>query len=124
MKKFFSSGKDESSQVPSATTKQPQQRIHEPTVKVTKDQVYMADLEGALLYAFGHEVVVHKVIAGKELAALKELIRVLDAYFPARPAMKNVIHTIKRKLDVYKKSIRGQEFAQIWEEALGGNKFG
>jgi len=39
-----------------------------------EDRVYMVDIEGAVLYAFGHEVSMHKSIAGKELAALKELV--------------------------------------------------
>ena len=39
-----------------------------------EDRVYMVDIEGAVLYAFGHEVSLHKSIAGKELAALKELV--------------------------------------------------
>jgi len=41
-----------------------------------EDRVYMVDIEGAVLYAFGHEVSMHKSIAGKELAALKELVHI------------------------------------------------
>ena len=94
--------------------------LHKPAAK---DQVYMADLEGAVMYAMGHEVVLRKLIATKELTALKEFIRVLDEYLPARPALKSVLSSMRNKLAGYKKSIRGQEFAQLWEESLGGQAF-
>lgn len=123
MRKFFSNSKEGVTGAPRSTSSEPAQEVEQHGAKSGRDQVYMADLEGALLYAFGHEVVVHKLIAGKELTALKELVRVLDAYFPGRPVMKDVVHSLKKKLDAYKKSIRGQEFAQIWDEALSGHKF-
>lgn len=91
-------------------------------VKTAKDQVYMADLEGALLYAFGHEVSIHKLIAGQELTALKNLIDVLDRYFPGRFGMKETIHTLKRNLEKHKKQIRGEEFAELWRIALNGRE--
>ncbi|XP_046654495.1 sulfhydryl oxidase 1-like [Daphnia pulicaria] len=125
MRKFFDSENEEGSlaiaNIPKPVHTQEPHAIHT-NVKAAKDQVYMADLEGALLYAFGHEVSVHKLIVGKELAALKQLINVLDQYFPGRPEMKETIHSIRRNLEGYKKQIRGEEFSKLWRDALNGRE--
>jgi thiol oxidase len=125
MRKFFDSENEEGSlaiaNIPKPVHTQEPHAIHT-NVKAAKDQVYMADLEGALLYAFGHEVSVHKLIVGKELAALKQLINVLDRYFPGRPEMKETIHSIRRNLEGYKKQIRGEEFSKLWRDALNGRE--
>ena len=125
MRKFFDSENGEGPldiaiQKPVYTTQEPH-AIHT-NVKAAKDQVYMADLEGALLYAFGHEVSVHKLLVGQELAALKKLINVLDQYFPGRPEMKETIRSLKRNLGDYKKQIRGEEFSKLWRDALNGRE--
>ncbi|XP_057369617.1 sulfhydryl oxidase 1-like [Daphnia carinata] len=122
MQKFFYSENEGSVVIPKSahTTREPHV-VHE-DVKAAKDLVYMADLEGALLYAFGHEVSIHKLIAGKELIALKKLVDVLDRYFPGRAAMKETIHTLGRNLEKYKKQIRGEEFAELWRNALNGRE--
>lgn len=96
--------------------KEPSQIRHD--VPIVKDQVFMADLEGALLYAFGHEVSIHKVIVGKELDALKQLVNVLSEYFPGRPVMQNALFSLQNSLEQYKQ-IRGEEFNKLWKEALG-----
>ncbi|KAI9559056.1 hypothetical protein GHT06_015845 [Daphnia sinensis] len=122
MRKFFDSENEAAVVIPKSThtTREPHV-VHE-DVKPAKDVVYMADLEGALLYAFGHEVSIHKLIAGKELTALKKLIDVLDRYFPGRTGMKETIHTLRRNLENYKKQIGGEEFAELWRNALNGRE--
>lgn len=101
------------------SSKEPGQ-ISLPEEKKRKDKVYMADLEGALFYAFGHEVSIHKSIAGKELAALKKFLKVLDGYFPSRPGIKEAIRTLRINLENYRKQISGEEFSQLWTKALSG----
>ncbi len=123
LRKFF----DSESEAAVAAAPKPAQIPHEPSQsrylnhKAAKDQVYMADLEGALFYAFGHEVSIHKLISGKELAALKKLVKVLDEYFPGRPGMQETIRTLRRNLED-KKQIRGEEFAKLWKDALDGKE--
>ena len=123
MRKFFYSDNDVENTFETKfghSSKQPEQIDSFDDKKPRKDQVYMADLEGALFYAFGHEASIHKLIAGKELAALKKFIVVLDEYFPARPGMKEAISTLRLKLDKYKKQISGEEFSHLWTGALNG----
>ena len=125
LRKFFDSESDGAVPAvpkPSHTSVQePSQISRHTNFKAAKDQVYMADLEGALLYAFGHEVSIHKVIAGKELAALKTFVKVLDEYFPGLSEMKETIHTLRKSLED-KKQIRGEEFEKIWHDALNGRE--
>lgn len=90
-------------------------------VKAARDQVFMADLEGALFYAFGHEVSIHKIITGKELVALKKLVYVLNQYFPSRPGMKETIRILGQSLES-KKQLRGEEFSKLWRDALNGKE--
>lgn len=121
MHKFFDSedGTGIAIQKTVHTSKEPTE-LRKTNVISSKDQVHMADLEGSLFYAFGHEVSIHKIIAGKELSALKKFISVLNEYFPSRPGMKETIRTLEQSLENYKKQINGEEFSKLWRDALNG----
>lgn len=115
LKRFFDSAKGDHNDV--EDNRVPDAPHEELPVKktVTKDEVYMSDLEGALLYAFGHEVSQHKVIARKELVALKELVDALNLYFPGEQ-MKSPLSIIQLKLTPVK-ILRGEDFGEWWKSA-------
>lgn len=120
MRKFFDTESEaDLTMKPVHSSKEPAQLRHS-NEKTARDQVFMADLEGALFYAFGHEVSIHKVITGKELVALKNLVNVLKEYFPARTGMKETIRVLGQSLENYKKQLRGEEFSKLWHDALNG----
>lgn len=57
----------------------------------------MVDIENAISYAIGHELVQQKIIKGEALLALQKFLDVLVKYLPARPA----VHSFISKLYEY-----------------------
>lgn len=97
-----------------------EQSVLYPNPISSKDQVYVHDLEGAIKYAFHHEVSQHKVIEGNLLRALKQFIDVLDDYFPGRANMRTAIRRLKERLQLFENEIRGEDFSDLWSEAMRG----
>lgn len=86
-----------------------------------EDQVYMVDIENAISYALGHEVIQFKVISGEALKSLQEFLDVLVRYLPARP----VVHKFLSKLYKYTLShgdnINGAQFAEVMKSIQGAD---
>ncbi|XP_069163551.1 sulfhydryl oxidase 2 isoform X2 [Procambarus clarkii] len=86
-----------------------------------EDQVYMVDIENAISYALGHEVIQFKVISGEALKSLQEFLDVLVRYLPARP----VVHKFLSKLYKYTLShgdnINGAQFAKVMKSIQGAD---
>ncbi|XP_069951420.1 sulfhydryl oxidase 2 isoform X3 [Cherax quadricarinatus] len=83
------------------------------------DQVYMVDIENAVSYALGHEVIQHKFVRGEALKSLQDFLEVLVKYLPARP----VVHKFLSKLHQYtvgqRNGIEGIKFAEVMKSLQG-----
>ncbi|MGH0125188.1 UNVERIFIED_CONTAM: hypothetical protein FKN15_027581 [Acipenser sinensis] len=60
-----------------------------------RSRVYMADLESSLYYSLRVEVGTHSTISGEPLSALKAYITVLVKYFPGRPVVMKLLHSLE-----------------------------
>lgn len=119
LKKFFDSSKGDQNEIEVHDVPQiSPDGAHEIQMTPRNDEVYMSDLEGALLYAFGHEVSQHKAISRQELVALKDLVDALTEYFPGE-RLKASLKTVQQKLIPIKR-LRGEDFAQWWKSASEG----
>lgn len=78
-----------------------------------KDQVYMVDIENAISYALGHEVVQHKVIRGEALTALQNFLEVLVKYLPARPAVHQFLSSLYKHSTIHGDSFEGKQLAEV-----------
>lgn len=94
---------------------QPAVALVEPTVN---DIVYMVDLEKAIFYSLGHEVILHKLISKKHFRALQNYLDVLHRYFPGRRKVRDVIAAARRSLATFNGHIKGDQFAQLWQNAI------
>ena len=65
-------------------------------IKRRRYTVFLRDAETALMYALSHEVGQRKVIGGKSLTTLKQLLRVLRVYYPSNQGK---THEFLRRLD-------------------------
>ena len=100
------------------TTKQQPTQRDNAVVKSSKNQVFMSDLEKAILYSLSHEVITHKLIDGRRFDALKDYVNILDLYFPGRKRVKHVIRSVKKALSLYEADIKGEEFANLMDSVI------
>ncbi|XP_071529825.1 sulfhydryl oxidase 2-like isoform X2 [Panulirus ornatus] len=84
-----------------------------------KDQVYMVDIENAISYALGHEVVQHKVIRGEALVSLQDFLEVLVTYLPARPAVHLFLSKLYKYSSTHGDSLEGKHLAEVIKSLQG-----
>lgn len=81
--------------------------------KKTEDKVYVVDLENAIYYALHREVTLHDEISGEKLLALKDFIRVLLKYLPARPQIHNHLSRFFHFLSNYSVNLSHENYDKI-----------
>lgn len=77
-------------------------------------KIYMADLESSIHYSLRVEVVRYSTLEGERLKALRGYINVLAKYFPARPMLRNLLHTLNDWLGKQKgDTIMYEDFSDV-----------
>lgn len=108
-----------------STVAKPKVEASADEVKRRRYTVFLRDAETALVYALSHEVGQRKVIGGKSLTTLKQLLRVLRLYYPAN---QEKTHRLLQKLDdwvnLHDDAVKGSEFGEQVAKLNGGSHEG
>ena len=81
-------------------------------------RAHMSDLEKTVVYAISHEVSQHSSISGQSLAALHQLVTVLDKYFPGRIEMTLMLRQLRSWVTQHQDTVRGEDLGSWFNDYL------
>ncbi|XP_037079075.1 sulfhydryl oxidase 2-like [Pollicipes pollicipes] len=90
--------------------------VGRPAPLAADDGVFMVDLENTVGYALQHEVVGRKLIAGEQLAALREFVQLLVTHLPGRRSVMQALTGVSALLKG-RQQISGEDLQQHLDPA-------
>ncbi|XP_037079821.1 sulfhydryl oxidase 2-like [Pollicipes pollicipes] len=98
-------------EVPANGTVSTADPVGRPAPLAADDGVFMVDLENTVGYALQHEVVGRKLIAGEQLAALREFVQLLVTHLPGRRSVMQALTGVSALLKG-RQQISGEDLQQ------------